>query len=72
MDVTVIQKRIDAMEKAMATGALVVRHGETSTTFRSLSEMEEILARLYRQLADAAGDKPKRRVNYVRQSRKAL
>ena len=37
------QSQIDALKNAIASGVLVVRHGEKSTTFRSLAEMERTL-----------------------------
>ncbi|RWH86436.1 MAG: hypothetical protein EOR77_21550 [Mesorhizobium sp.] len=40
------QTDIDAIKKAMATGVLTVKHGETLSTFRSMSEMERVLARM--------------------------
>jgi len=38
------QSEIDALKAAIATGVLTVRHGETLTTYRSLSEMRALLA----------------------------
>lgn len=40
------ESEISALRKAIASGVLTVRHGETSTTFRSLREMREILAEM--------------------------
>jgi hypothetical protein len=37
------QAQIEGLKKAIASGVLTVRHGETSTTFRSLAEMQETL-----------------------------
>lgn len=37
------QTEIDALKKAIASGVLTVRHGDTSTTYRSLAEMERAL-----------------------------
>lgn len=66
-----IQTRIDAIEKALATGVLTVRHGETTTTYRSLEEMLKIRADLEDQLAIANGT-TRRRLRYVYQSGKGL
>jgi hypothetical protein len=38
------QSQIDALKTAMASGVLTVRHGETTTTFRSLAEMQKQLS----------------------------
>lgn len=37
------------LEKAIASGVLTVRHGDTMTTFRSLDEMQRILDGLQQQ-----------------------
>ena len=68
---TQIQQRIDALRKARDTGALIVRHGETSTQFRSLKEIDSILADLEGQLATVQGN-ARSRVRYVRQDTSAL
>ncbi|KQU77718.1 hypothetical protein ASD12_18125 [Mesorhizobium sp. Root102] len=40
------QTDIDTLKKAMSSGVLTFKHGETLTTFRSMSEMERVLARM--------------------------
>ncbi|RVD09570.1 MAG: hypothetical protein EOS73_29400 [Mesorhizobium sp.] len=40
------QTDIDNIKKAMASGVLTTKHGETMLTFRSMSEMERVLARM--------------------------
>lgn len=37
------QTQIDSLKKAIASGVLTVRHGETQTTYRSLAEMQKVL-----------------------------
>lgn len=54
------------LKKARNTGVLTVRHGETLTTFRSLSEIQDIIADLEKDLAAANGTS-KRRVRYAYQ-----
>lgn len=54
-DTATLNARKAQLEKAMASGVLSVRHGETQTTFRSYAEMERALAEVNRQLADNAG-----------------
>ncbi len=62
------QARLAAIKKAWSTGVLWVKHGETTTTFRSLDEMERIIGRLETEIAPRA----RRRVTYVQQRTKAL
>jgi len=40
------QTDIDTIKKAMASGVLTTKHGETLMTFRSINEMERVLARM--------------------------
>jgi hypothetical protein len=40
------QNDVDTLKKAMASGVLIFKHGETQTTFRSMAEMERQLARM--------------------------
>lgn len=59
------QSQIDALRAAIASGALVVRHENTTTTYRSLAEMKEILADM---VAEVSGKKPvtRTRANFSR------
>lgn len=56
---------------ARDSGALIVRHGDTMTQFRSLSEMERIIAKLERRKAGANGT-TRQRLFYPWQSSKGL
>lgn len=67
-----IQAKLTALRGARDTGALTVRHGDTQTTFRSLPEMNAIIADLESQLATVQGTAPRKRVNYIRQKCKGL
>jgi hypothetical protein len=44
-----IAARIEALESAIASGVLTARHGDTSMTYRSMSEMLQALALLKSQ-----------------------
>lgn len=66
-----IQIRIDKIRTARDTGVLTVRHGDEQTTFRSLLEMDSIIASLERDLAKAQG-KSRSRVNYIVQTSKGF
>jgi hypothetical protein len=66
-----LQARIDAIRSARDTGALIVRHGDTQTQFRSLIEMNQIIADLEGQLSTLQG-KTRNRVSYIRQTCKGL
>lgn len=57
--------------KARDSGVLVIRHGDEQTTFRSLSEMDRIIAGLDQQIGALQGVKRKR-VRYAYQSGKGL
>lgn len=54
------QSQIDALKAAIASGVLTVRHGETLTTYRSLSEMLRVLAAM--ETEANAGSRPRRTV----------
>lgn len=62
------QAQIDALKKAMASGVLEVRHGETLTRFRSLAEMEKQLSRM----EGAVNGGTRTRIRYPYQSGKGL
>jgi hypothetical protein len=70
-DSTTITSRLEALKKARDTGVLTVKHGETLTTFRTLAEIEKIIASLEGDLAAANGT-AKRRLRYMYQSGKGL
>ena len=62
MALTFTQAELDAIKKAYATGALTVKYEDRSVTYRSLSEMERIIARMEQDLAAQAGQTPIRHV----------
>ena len=66
-----LQARLEALDAAIASGVLTVKHGETLTTFRSMSEMLQARNLLLAQIA-AAGGTTKTRVRYLYQSDKGL
>lgn len=66
-----IQSRIDALEKARDSGVSMVRHGGTITQWRTVAELDNILAGLYARLDNTNGT-TKPRVNYVQQNSKGL
>jgi len=61
-----IQARIDALQKARDTGVQRIRHGETITEWRTLAEVNQIIADLKAQLAGVQ-ETPRARVNYIQQ-----
>lgn len=67
-----IQARIDSLRTARDSGVLIVRHGDTSTQFRSLEEMSAIIADLEGQLGTVNGTVRRSRVSYIRQNTKAF
>jgi hypothetical protein len=62
-------QRLADLRAARDAGVLMVRHGDTSTTFRSLAEMEQIIADLERRTGVTTGHK---RLRYIMQPRKGL
>lgn len=64
----VVRSQIAALRLAIASGILNVRHGDTSTTFQSTSEMRKAIADLEASL----GERPKSRVRYIYQAGKGL
>lgn len=49
------QTDIDNIKKAMASGVLTSKHGETLMTFRSIAEMERVLARMEAEVSGSTG-----------------
>jgi hypothetical protein len=49
-----LQARLEAIKKARDSGALMVRHENTQTQFRSLDEMNRIITQLEGEIAAAA------------------
>jgi len=66
-----LQARLETIDAAIASGVLTVRHGETSTTFRSMSEMLAARALLVKQIAELEGT-TRTRIRYAYQSGKGL
>lgn len=66
-----LQAQLSAIETARASGVLTVQHGDTSTTFRNLSDMDRIIASLKNQIADAGGT-TRRKVRFLYQTCKGL
>jgi hypothetical protein len=67
-----ISAKLKAIRDARDTGALFVRHGDTQTTFRSVAEMNAIIADLESQLSTVQGTAPRKRVGYIVQKCKGL
>lgn len=44
------QAQLDALDEAIASGSLVVRHGDKAVTYRSFDEMVRIRDRIVAQL----------------------
>jgi hypothetical protein len=54
------QTDLDALDAAIASGALTVRYGDTSTTHRSLEEMRQVRTMIQQALATATGTRRRR------------
>lgn len=66
-----LQARLEALDAAIASGVLIVRHGDTMTTFRSMDDLLKARGLLVAQIA-AAGGTTRTRVRYFYQSDKGL
>jgi hypothetical protein len=64
-----INERLDTLYAMRDSGVLIIRHGDTSTQFRSMADLLKAIRILERQLNAALG-LSKSRVSYIRQSRK--
>lgn len=69
-DAAEIQTQLTALKKARASGALMVRHGDTQVTYRSVAELQQAIDILTGELntANGVGRGPR----YVRQTSKDL
>lgn len=65
-----MQTQLEALKTARSSGALIVRHGDTQVTYRSIKELQEAIDVLTREINTGAG--VKRRPRYVRQPNKGL
>lgn len=65
-----IEAKIVILQNAIDSGVLSVRHGETSTTYKTTKEMENALVKLKRRLG--ALDGLRSRVRYPWQRSKGL
>lgn len=66
-----LQARLETLDAAIASGVLTVRHGDTTTTFRSMKEMMDARSLLVKQIADLEGT-TRTRLRYAYQSGKGL
>lgn len=68
-DLATLQARLEAIQASRDAGVLMVRHGDTSTQFRSLAEMNQIISDLKRQIDKLSGTS-RSKVNYIEQHEK--
>lgn len=66
-----LQARLEALDAAIASGVLMVRHGETSTTFRSMKDLLAARAEIQKQI-DILQGTARTRIRYAYQSDKGL
>jgi hypothetical protein len=62
---------IDKLKVARASGVLTVHHGETTTTYRSIDEMDRIIRSLQADVPQPLRTR-RQRVSYIYQTRKGL
>lgn len=70
-DIDTWTARVDSLERAVSSGTLVVRHGDTSVTYRSMSDLMQALAYAKGQV-DKLNGTSGRKPNYVEQRTKGL
>lgn len=72
-DLPTLQASLRALRMARDSGVLMVRHGDTTTQFRSLAEIGQIIAELERKTAILLnGRQSTRRPRYIYQTTKGL
>lgn len=64
-----LSQRLDDLRAARDTGALSVRNGDNMTTFRSLDEINQIIADLENQLAGTSAAPPMTQTSNIRRVR---
>ena len=69
-DLETLTERLELLETAHASGVLVVKHGDTSLTYRSIYELERAINRVKRQINRLNG--VERKPGYVVQTTKGL
>lgn len=69
-DVAELQTQLTALKKARASGALIVKHGDTQVTYRSIAELQSAIDIITGEINQANG--VSRKPVYVKQSSKGL
>lgn len=62
--VQTMKAQLLALKNAARSGALNVKHGDKSVTYRSMSEIKDAIADLEDEIADAEGRRRKR-ITYI-------
>ena len=68
--IATLEAQLTALKKARASGALSVRHGDTSVQYRSIAEIKSAISAVSRELRALRGGSRKPR--YVLQTTKGL
>lgn len=61
-----LQDTLDTLNEALGSGALIVKHGDTQITYRSIAELKSAIAEVTGQLNALAGKgrKPRYAIQY--------
>lgn len=61
-----LQESLDSLNEALGSGALVVKHGDTQITYRSVAELKAAIAEVTAQMnaLGGVGRKPRYAVQY--------
>lgn len=69
IEVTEMKEMLDELVRARSSGVLVVKHGDTTTTYRSIAELERAISALEGDIAKAEGRR-RRKVRTITQRSK--
>lgn len=69
-DVAELQLQLAALKKARSSGALIVKHGDTQVTYRSIEELQKAIDIITGEINQANG--VSRKPVYIKQRTKAL
>ncbi len=51
-----LQQRLEALKAALATGVLIIQHGDTRTQYRSIDEIKTAIGAVQEDIAAAGGE----------------
>jgi len=61
-DLTEMQSDLDELRRAAASGALMIRHGEKSVTYRSMADLQVAISNLQTEIAGLSGTSRRKQI----------